>query len=412
MGEAPGYDPLALAIDEARRRGLEIHAWFNPFRVINSDHGRQSDAHVSRTHPEELRKYGSKVWLEPTRPFARERALAMIREVITRYDVDGVHLDDYFYPYPVKQRNGEWLPFPDDASWQEYREQGGALARDAWRRKAVNDLVQELYRMVKRVKPHCKVGLSPFGIWRPGYPEQVKKSLDSYHGIYADTRLWWQRGWMDYCAPQLYWSSQDKQYGFAGLYRWWLDENLLHRQLWPGIASYRIRSREDPRRKASESLAQIETVRKLGNGTSDPGHIHFSVKSLVKDRDRLQSVLKKKAYPEPALVPAMDWLGSPVLPRLRVAWRVPDESTRVLEWKPVPGDGSVRWWLLQSFRDGHWETHPLLPSSTRQLSFSERPEKVSIRAVALSGHTGPVTVMGLRNGTREGAATGSPVSSS
>jgi uncharacterized lipoprotein YddW (UPF0748 family) len=219
MGRAPepSYDPLAFAVTEAHRRGLELHAWFNPFRARHA--AAKSPAasnHISKTRPELVRKYGALLWLDPGEAAVHEHSLRVILDVTRRYDVDGVHLDDYFYPYPEKTAAKQVVPFPDDASWRKYQKSGGKLARDDWRRDNVNRFVQRLYASVKAEKPWVKVGISPFGIWKPGNPPGVR-GMDATQEIFADALKWFHAGWVDYFAPQLYWSIDAPEQSFPAL---------------------------------------------------------------------------------------------------------------------------------------------------------------------------------------------------
>ena len=389
MGKSPGYDPLQFALEECHKRGLELHAWFNPFRAVNSEHGRICDQHVTRTHKDKIRYYGKKVWLEPTDEFARELCLDVVRDVLTRYEVDAIHIDDYFYPYPIKNRSGKWQQFNDAASWKKYQDAGGEGTRDDWRRQSINRFVLEMHREIKKVRPTCKFGVSPFGIWRPGYPEQVKISLDAYSTLYADAREWWRRGWLDYLAPQLYWSTEHEQYGFPGLYDWWRDENLQKRHLWPGIATYRIKSKIEPKRTASDSLKQVQIARDHCNIPQGPGHIHYSVKSIMENRANVADVLKNNAYKNFALIPESPWLSKGKMPKvdLRVAG-VTDVSV-ILQWEAEASKaGKVRWWLLQAFEDGAWKKPQLLTPGNTNFAYQGFPEKVAITPVGVAGELG------------------------
>ena len=188
MGQAPSpaYDPLAFAVTEAHKRGLELHAWFNPFRARHSS-GKSPVApnHISKTHPELVRSYGDMLWLDPGEPAAQDYSLNVIMDVVRRYDIDGVHLDDYFYPYKIKDADGNDVDFPDDVSWAKYQQSGGKLKRDDWHRQNVNTFIQHLYQSIKKEKPWVKFGVSPFGIWRPGTPPQID-GYDAYDKLYAD----------------------------------------------------------------------------------------------------------------------------------------------------------------------------------------------------------------------------------
>jgi uncharacterized lipoprotein YddW (UPF0748 family) len=198
VGPVPAYDPLAFAVQEAHARGLQLHAWFNPFRAMLPNlAGKAALSHVTRKHPEWIRKYGSQTWIDPGEPAAREYVLQTILDVVKRYDVDGIHLDDYFYPYRESRvvtrrvkgrrvRSRVEIDFPDDKTWKKYgRNKFGDRA--SWRRDNINDFVEQLYTSVKKLKPAMLVGISPFGIWRPGNPPGIT-GLDSYNEIYADSR--------------------------------------------------------------------------------------------------------------------------------------------------------------------------------------------------------------------------------
>jgi uncharacterized lipoprotein YddW (UPF0748 family) len=288
QGEAPGYDPLEFAIREAHLRGIELHAWFNPFRAATDASGSFARNHVSRTHPEWVKKYGSQLWIDPGEPEAREEVLGAMLEVVRRYPVDGVHIDDYFYPYPVKNGGA----FPDEISWQKYGA-SGSLSRGDWRRDNINRFVEALYRGVKAEKPAVKVGISPFGIWRPGVPATIEAQLDSFEQLYADSRLWLERGWCDYLAPQLYWSIQPGKQSFPVLLDWWRAQSRAGRPVWPGIATERIGAQ----RPAREIADQIELTRR---GTDAPGHIHWSMKALMRNTGGIDELLKSEVYRDAA----------------------------------------------------------------------------------------------------------------
>ena len=198
IADVSHYVHPGTALDnEAHKRGLELHAWFNPFRArYKSRVGAASSTHISRKQPRLVKSYGGYQWLDPAEPAAQAHSLAVILDVAQRYAVDGVHLDDYFYPYPDSKRTS----FPDETSWKRSK---AKISRKDWRRMHINHFIKRLHTEIHKVKPHVKFGISPFGIWRPGYPKQIR-GLDAYDELYADARLWLREGWLDYCAPQLY----------------------------------------------------------------------------------------------------------------------------------------------------------------------------------------------------------------
>jgi uncharacterized lipoprotein YddW (UPF0748 family) len=349
MGQAPWpfYDPLATITTQAHQRGLELHAWFNPFRAIHADAKYPAAAnHISRTHPELVRRYDNQLWLDPGEPAVRAHVLKVVLDVVNRYDVDGVQFDDYFYPAPVKDAQGREVDFPDLATWSKYAPPG--MDRATWRRQNINQLVQSVYAGIKAAKPWVKFGISPRGIWRPNYPAQIR-GFDAYANIFADARLWLASGWVDYLSPQLYWPVAEREHSFPVLLGWWQSQNFQHRHLWPGLADYEI-----GQRFATDEIArQIDVTRWL----NVRGAIHFHLRNLAENRALNDSVLHK--YAEPALVPASPWLDAtlPETPRLQVAvqaWGVR------LSWE-AGGRKSVRNWVLQSRTNGVWHTE-ILPA--------------------------------------------------
>lgn len=307
MGKAPEpfYDPLAFAIEEAHKRGLELHAWFNPFRARHvSGKGEADPNHVSNILPDAIVQYGDQLWMDPGNEEAQYHTLSVIRDVVRRYDIDGIHIDDYFYPYPVKDSQGNTLEFPDEKSWALAQENQILMSRSDWRRENINQFVEQLYGIVKREKPWVKVGISPFGIWRPGHPESVR-GMDAYNSIYADSRLWLQNGWVDYLSPQLYWSIKSSGQSFPALYDWWSEQNTQGRHVWPGTAIYRV---DTHGWREKEIVDQIELTR---GEHSQSGNILFSMRILNQESHNLADRLVRDVYAEPALVPESSWLYYP-----------------------------------------------------------------------------------------------------
>lgn len=292
------WDPLAFAIAECHRRGMELHAWFNPFRAWHpAAKGAPSAQHVTVRHPELVRTYGKQKWLDPGDPRAQSYAMRAILDVVNRYDIDGVHIDDYFYPYPIKG-----VPFPDASTYARY---GHGLAKDAWRRQNVDRFVQGMYENVHRSKPWVKVGISPFGIYRPGIPAGVKAGVDQYSDLYADPRKWLQKGWCDYMTPQIYWSIGSTGQPFGKILRWWASQNTLGRHLWPGLAAHKLV--EAPFWTPDELSDQISTSRTVPGVT---GQIFFSAKYIVKDTKGLNGALRSGEYAQAASLPPTPWLRS------------------------------------------------------------------------------------------------------
>ena len=288
QGVSPGYDPLAFAVAEAHARGLELHAWFNPFRAAVDSGAKLAANHVAREHPDWTRHFGSQLWLDPGEPAARDHVLGVILDVVRRYDIDGVHIDDYFYPYPLKRGDAS---FPDEATWARHGAASG-LSREDWRRDNINRFVQAMYRGVKGAKSGVRVGISPFGIWRPGVPSTIEAQLDAYAQLFADSRKWLAEGWCDYLAPQLYWGISPAKQSFPVLLYWWRAQSR-GRAVWPGIATERIGAA----RPAQEIIDQIALTRR---GTGSPGHIHWSMKALMRDQGGIAEKLRAGPYAEKA----------------------------------------------------------------------------------------------------------------
>jgi uncharacterized lipoprotein YddW (UPF0748 family) len=378
MGEAPQpfYDPLAFAVEEAHKRGLELHAWFNPFRAsLAQTRSPAAFNHISRTHPELVRQYDTQLWLDPGEPAAREHVLRVILDVVRRYDVDGVQLDDYFYPYPEKNASGRALNFPDDATWRKFGQPNG-LSLDDWRRANINLFVQSLYQSIKATKPWVKFGVSPFGIWRPMNPPQIR-GLDAYAQLFADSHKWFASGWLDYFSPQLYWPMDSPQQSFPALLNWWTQQNARGRHLWPGLNAATAGEKWGPDEMARQIAA---TRRQPGAG----GEIFYHLRNLTDDSAPAKAV--RAAYLQPALVPASPWLDAfpPGKPKLTVVEN--SLSSLRLRWETT--DNTLWLWVLQ-FRTKQVWTTEILPAARTDWSFAKpAPDLISISAVDRVGNLG------------------------
>ncbi len=385
MGREPQplYDPLAFAIAEAHQRGLELHAWFNPFRALHPQSKSPVAAnHISRVHPEFIRRYGGQVWLDPGDPAVRAYVLRIVMDVVRRYDVDGVQFDDYFYPYPEKSAAGGELEFPDGATWRKYGQASGFFNRDDWRRANVNQFVHSVYQSIKSLKPWVKFGISPFGIWRPMNPPQIR-GLDAYTKLYADSRLWLADGWVDYFAPQLYWAIDPREQSFPALLDWWIRQNPKGRHLWPGLNAANVGGKWSP----NEIDRQIKVMR---TRPAARGEIFYHLRNLT-DNPALAAIVRAD-YAQAALVPASPWLDStpPGQPRLTVFEN--HRSGLGVRWETA---GEPAWlWILQYRTDAVWATEILPANQTTRTFGNARPEVISITAVDRTGNLSSPAVLG------------------
>lgn len=364
QGIDPGYDPLQFAVTEAHRRGLELHAWFNPFRAANlADTANLSPQHLARQRPDLTRRHCTQLWFDPGEPEVQDRAIAVIKDVVQRYQVDAVQIDDFFYPYPSGTCPG--LDFADSVTYARYVGSGGSLGRAEWRRDNVNRFVERMYDEVRAISSTVRVGVSPFGIWRPGNPAGIT-GLDAYTTIYADSRLWLQQGWVDYFAPQLYWSIASTGQSFPALLGWWRQQNTLDRHLWPGLASYRIVDGTASAFSSSEIASQITLVR--GQSTQSggaTGSILYNGSSVRTDRGGFATALMTGLYAERALPPATSWLDAtpPAAPTITVSGTPSSLSLQ------IASDGEAYWSLVRWRAAGEWN-EKLLPSTTPSLTIT------------------------------------------
>ena len=386
MGKAPNpfYDPLEFAIREAHQRGLELHAWFNPYRARHLQAKSPVAAnHISRTHPEWVRHYGKVLWLDPGEKGVQEYSLRVVMDVVKRYDIDGVHFDDYFYPYPEQDSARKDLPFPDESSWRRYGA-GGGLNRDDWRRQNVDAFVQRVYESIKAAKPWVKFGISPFGIWRPGNPSQIR-GLDAFAILHADSRKWLAEGWVDYLAPQLYWAIDPPETSFPVLLRWWAQQNTKGRLLCPGLDSFNAGSKWKP----EEIINQIRLTRSQAGCN---GHMHWDMKTLMRN-GALGTALERDVYTEAALVPACPWLerSAPARPLLNI---VSESAAIQATWSAADSD-PVRLWAVQFRKGNAWTTRILLSSSSKFLA-KAGPEVIALTAIDRYGNASAPAVLEVK----------------
>lgn len=370
----PYYDPLQYWIKMAHERGLELHVWLNPYRAHHTTGGKISEKSIIKTNPNLVIALENGMWwMDPALKGTQDRSAAVVKDLVSRYDIDGVHFDDYFYPYD-SYNNGK--DFPDDKSWKTYKDRGGDLSRGDWRRDNVNTFIKRIYDEIKAEKPHVKLGISPFGIWRPGYPQSVK-GYDQYDKLYADAKLWLNEGWVDYFTPQLYWKINQIGQSFPELLGWWDSQNHKNRHLWPGI-NVGLGGGAD---NIDETFNQIMITR--GMLPKSPGTVHWSIGPLIKYPE-LAKALVEGPYKKKSLVPASPWLNDK-------APKVPNVNQNVindqleLSWEHSADEDIFRWVVYFKYKDGGWD-YKILESDARAFSLQNMvgEKKVTLETVGVT----------------------------
>lgn len=374
---APFYDPLEFWIAEAHKRGMELHVWLNPYRAQHTTGGPITSESIVKKMPEQIIKLKNGMyWMDPSDEKTQNHVSKVIKDLVKRYDIDAIHIDDYFYPY--KEYNGG-KDFPDNRTWSAYQNAGGNLSRADWRRANVNKFIKRIHDEIKAEKSDVQFGISPFGIWKPGYPEGIKGS-SQYDELFADAKLWLNQGWLDYFSPQLYWKNDGPQ-SFTSLLKWWESENTKKRHLYPGLNTVGLRDVSD---RPTEIVNQINVTRNILKNSA--GTVHYSVDGLSKNPAMYNAV--KNAYPTKALVPKTPWIKKAPLekPILSV-----DNGKNALNVKWNSNDSqSVFQWILYTKYNDTWETEILEKNLTsRNLPFIKNGKKlntVAIRSVDRLGN--------------------------
>ncbi|CAN5304437.1 family 10 glycosylhydrolase [soil metagenome] len=300
----PYYDPLEFMIAETHKRGMEFHAWMNPYRaVFLLNRSSIAATHVTRLHPEWFLNYAGKKYFDPGNKDAQNFVINIVRDVVKRYEVDAIHFDDYFYPY-----REAGLEFPDNAS---FAKNGNGMTKNDWRRSNVDSIIYKLSKTIKQENAFCKFGISPFGVWRNIAKDprgsNTKAGVTNYDDLYADILLWLENKWIDYAVPQLYWEIGFKVAPFEGLTDWWAN-NTFGRQLYIGHGFYRaLEQRTGVWKTTTEIPKQIQKIREMPQVS---GSVYFSSKSFNSNPGGWNDSLKNNYYKYPAIVPPMAWLDS------------------------------------------------------------------------------------------------------
>lgn len=370
IGKAPSpyYDPLEFWISEAHKRGLELHIWLNPYRAHHSNGGAVTRESIVHKMPEQIHKLRNGMyWMDPSDPKVQNHTSNVIKDLVKRYDIDAIHIDDYFYPY--KEYHGG-KDFPDERTWATYQKSGGTLSRADWRRDNVNKFIKRIHTEIKAEKPFVKFGISPFGIWKPGYPSEIK-GMSQYDELFADAKLWLNEGWCDYFAPQLYWKDGGPQ-SFTALLDWWEKENPKKRHLWAGLNTVGLKGVAD---RPSEIVKQIGITRNLlGNRA---GEIHYSVDGFSKDYQMLTAL--KNAYREKTLTPLSPWIKAEALAQPQLNLKNTGNAT-LAQWGN--NKDNVFQWVLYTRYGDTWE-YEILNKNEIQKSIINQKMGKKLNAVAV-----------------------------
>ncbi len=348
QGEAPEplYDPLQMFVDECRKRNMELHAWFNPYRaVVNFAENPIDSNHVASRHPEWILTYGDNRYLNPGLQEVRDYVCNVVADVVRRYDIAAVHMDDYFYPYKI-----EGQEFPDEEAFLNFPDGFLPEQKEDWRRHNVDLIIKQLQDTIKSIKPCVQLGISPFGVWRnkdkdPAGSETASKQTN-YDDLYADILLWLKEGWIDYVVPQAYWHIGFEIADHQKIAEWW-DSNSFNRNLYIGNGVHRFdrKSKTKQWRSSKELVKQLELDRNLKNVS---GNFYFNSRAFQRNPVKLNKAIQKKIYPYPALIPV-----NPALPVIRPEPPVnlqftPEGKEIKITWDP--GSANTWYYVVYCFR--------------------------------------------------------------
>lgn len=299
---SPYYDPLQFMIEETHKRGMEFHAWCNPYRA-DFKIGKASIApsHITRLYPQWFLDYGDKKYFDPGNKEAQQFVVDVIKDIVERYEVDAIHFDDYFYPYRIAGKE-----FPDSLTYKKY---GKGLTKDDWRRSNVDSIIYKLFTVIRKTKPQVQFGISPFGVWRNADKDprgsKTKAGQTNYDDLYADILLWLQKGWIDYVAPQLYWEMGHRAAPYEVLIDWW-SKHTYGKHCYIGLGIYRANGRDEAWKDSTLLPRQIEMLR---NTPNMHGMIFFSTKSFFNNPNGWNDSLRLHYFNEPAAIPEMPWMN-------------------------------------------------------------------------------------------------------
>ena len=327
QGQAPSpyWDPMQFMIDECHKRGMEFHAWINPYRVKTSLKSELSANHLYNIHPEWFVTYNNQLFFDPALPESRRHICMVVADIVSRYDVDAIHMDDYFYPYPAKG-----MDFPDDASFARYG--GGFTNRADWRRSNVNILIQKIHETIRGLKPWVKFGISPFGIYRNEKNDPLgskTNGLQNYDDLYADVLLWARNGWVDYNIPQIYWQIGHPAADYETLVKWWA-KNTENRPLFIGQSVMNTIQNADPKNPSMNQLPRKMALERAYQTIG--GSCQWPASAVVENAGKYRDALVQEYHKYPALVPVFDFMDDKAPGKVRKVKKVWTEDGYMLFW--------------------------------------------------------------------------------
>ena len=328
----PYWDPMQFMIDECNKRGMEFHAWINPYRTKTTLKSELAPNHVYNIHPEWFVTYGDQLYFDPALPESRRHICMVVSDIVSRYDVDAIHMDDYFYPYPIKGKD-----FPDDASFARFG--GGFSNKGDWRRSNVNVLIKKLHETIREIKPWVKFGVSPFGIYRNESSDPLgskTKGLQNYDDLYADVLLWAREGWIDYNIPQIYWHIGHPVADYETLVKWWA-RNTENRPLFIGQSVMNTVQNADPKNPSINQLPRKMALQRAYQTIG--GSCQWPASAVVENAGKYRDALIAEYHKYPALPPVFDFMDN-------------EAPAKVRKMKPVwTEDGYILFWTAPKYKE-------------------------------------------------------------
>lgn len=328
----PYWDPMQFMIDECHKRGMEFHAWINPYRTKTTLKSELAPNHVYNIHPEWFVTYGDQLYFDPALPESRRHICMVVSDIVSRYDVDAIHMDDYFYPYPIKGKD-----FPDDASFARFG--GGFSNKGDWRRSNVNVLIKKLHETIREIKPWVKFGVSPFGIYRNESSDPLgskTKGLQNYDDLYADVLLWTREGWIDYNIPQIYWHIGHPVADYETLVKWWA-RNTENRPLFIGQSVMNTVQNADPKNPSINQLPRKMALQRAYQTIG--GSCQWPASAVVENAGKYRDALIAEYHKYPALPPVFDFMDN-------------EAPAKVRKMKPVwTEDGYILFWTAPKYKE-------------------------------------------------------------